>query len=231
MIIGGLQRFSTIDFPGKLAAVVFTKGCNLRCPFCHNPELVSGKSPAGDLEIGEVFNFLRRRVGQLDGVVVSGGEPTLHDDLADFVFEIKTIGFDVKLDTNGTRPDVINSLLDKELLTYIAMDMKHVYTKYATACGTLDCDVDDIKKSASLLICSGIDHEFRTTMVPGIHTLSDVPEIAAQLIGAKRFAVQEFIPKKTLSLGDSCENTFSREDLEPLRPMVEEYVDEFVIRY
>jgi pyruvate formate lyase activating enzyme len=231
MIIGGLQKFSTIDFPKKLAAVIFTKGCNMRCPFCHNPELIDGKGDIEGLDQKSVFDFLQKRVGQLDGVVISGGEPTLHKDLIDFILEIKNLGFDVKLDTNGINPEVIKSLLGKKLLAYIAMDVKHVYAKYDMACGLQVPSINDIKTSVSIITDSDIEYEFRTTMVPGIHVVSDILEIAMQLDGAKRFVVQEFISDKTLSMGNSCKNTFSQKDFEPLRQKIETYVDEFVIRY
>jgi pyruvate formate lyase activating enzyme len=164
-------------------------------------------------------------------VVLSGGEPTLHSDLADFILEIKNLGFEIKLDTNGTRPEVIKSLLGNGLLAYVAMDIKHGYDKYARASGLQIPSVECIKESVSIIISSGIDHEFRTTMVPGIHVPSDVLDIAVQIDGAKRFAVQEFIPRKTLSMGSLGKNTFPKEDFEPLRWEVETHVSEFVIRY
>ncbi|MDR0351639.1 MAG: anaerobic ribonucleoside-triphosphate reductase activating protein [Puniceicoccales bacterium] len=231
MIIGGLQKFSTIDFPKKLAAVVFTGGCNLRCPFCHNPDLVEWKGNGSGLAQSRVLDFLRRRVGKIDGVVLSGGEPTLQADLVDFLMEVKAMGFAIKLDTNGTEPGVIKSLLDKNLLSYIAVDMKHVYSKYSRACGLKILSMEGIEESVSIVIHSGISYEFRTTMVPGIHVLSDALGIAIQLDGAKRFVVQEFIPKKTLSMGNFGESNFSREDFELLRREIESHVGEFVIRY
>jgi pyruvate formate lyase activating enzyme len=231
MIIGGLQKFSTIDFPEKLAAVIFTRGCNFRCPFCHNFELISEKNSSGDLDQKGVLDFLRRRIGKLDGVVLSGGEPTLHSDLADFILDIKNLGFEVKLDTNGSWPEIIRSLLGKGLLAYIAMDIKHVYAKYTRACGLQIPSIERIKESVSIITNSDIAYEFRTTMVPGIHVVSDALDIAMQLDGAKRFAVQEFMPNKTLALGNSCKNRFYRKDFELLRQRIETYVDEFVIRY
>ena len=153
--LGGLQRFSTIDFPRKLSAVVFTVGCNFRCPFCHNPDLVLGK---GD-EISEnsVLSFLRSRIGQLEGVVISGGEPTLYADLPAFIARIKSLGFRVKLDSNGTAPNMLSQLINDQLLDFVAMDIKHIWGKYHEATNVSIVE-ENLKKSVQIIMSSGVDY-------------------------------------------------------------------------
>ncbi|MDD3711856.1 MAG: anaerobic ribonucleoside-triphosphate reductase activating protein, partial [Patescibacteria group bacterium] len=170
--IGGLQKSTLIDYSGKIACTVFLVGCNLRCPWCHSPEIVLPdlitKQPI--MEKQDFFSFLDSRKGLLDGVVVCGGEPTINKDLPEFIGEIKERGFSVKLDTNGTNPSMIRSLLDKKLIDYIAMDLKAPIDKksYSLAVG-VDLDTLAISESVKLIKESGIDYEFRTTVVPGIH--------------------------------------------------------------
>ncbi|MGC8971837.1 MAG: anaerobic ribonucleoside-triphosphate reductase activating protein, partial [bacterium] len=163
MLIGGLQKFSLIDYPGKISAVIFTKGCNFRCPYCHNPELVifDGKDL---IEEDYIFSFLREKRGKLDGVVLTGGEPTLQSDLINFLKEIKGLGFFTKLDTNGSNPEVIERLLEEKILDYIAMDIKANLEKYNDVTHS-NVDIEKIKKSIDIIMHSGIDYEFRTTIV------------------------------------------------------------------
>ena len=227
MQIGGIQRFSSIDFPGRIASVLFTVGCNFRCPFCHNPELVVGPFPSIPEDI--IFAFLKSRVGQLDGVVISGGEPTLHHDLTEFITKIKDLGFEIKLDTNGTNPTVLQELLNKNVLDYVAMDIKHTWEKYNTIT-RVNHDVESIKKSVNILINSNIEYEFRTTVIQSIHTLDDIVEISENIRGAKVYAVQEFIPTKTLDEKFSKYTAFDKNDFENIRKKIEENVEKFIIR-
>lgn len=199
MLIGGIQKISFIDYPGKMSCVIFTQGCNFCCPFCHNPSLVDPKQFQRPISSEEVFEFLYSREKFLDGVVISGGEPTLHKDLQQFVESIKKIGqFAIKLDTNGNKPEVIFDLVNAGLIDFIAMDIKHVWDKYPLACGTYP-DIDAIKRSTEFIKKCGIDYEFRTTIVPGIHTANDIKMIAEQLQGAKKFVIQQFIPDHALN--------------------------------
>ena len=227
MQIGGIQRFSSIDFPGRIASVLFTVGCNFRCPFCHNPELVVGPFPSIPEDI--IFAFLKSRVGQLDGVVISGGEPTLHHDLTEFITKIKDLGFEIKLDTNGTNPTVLQELLNKNVLDYVAIDIKHTWEKYNTIT-RVNLDVESIKKSVNILINSNIEYEFRTTVIQSIHTLDDIVEISENIRGAKVYAVQEFIPTKTLDENFSKYTAFDKNDFENIRKKIEGNVEKFIIR-
>jgi pyruvate formate lyase activating enzyme len=214
MLLGGLQKLTLIDYPGKIAATVFTVGCNFSCPFCHNPELVSPnaiKNQPVTLE-SEFFEFLKSRQGQLDGVCITGGEPTLHKDLPDFIKKIKKLGFAVKLDTNGSHPEIMEKLISEKILDYIAMDIKAPADKYNEIAGGVG--VEKIKKSVELIKNSGIDYEFRTTVVPKFHKKEDFTKIAEWLKGSKKYFLQQFYPTKTL---DDClkgEKSYLKEELE-----------------
>lgn len=181
MRIGGLLKFSLIDYPGKVAAVVFTQGCNYRCPFCHNPELVLPQLFQEPLLVDDILEFLARRQGQLQGVVVTGGEPTIHNDLPEFLQKIKALGFLVKLDTNGSRPDVLRDLIDRRLVDYIAMDIKSSPEGYCKAAG-VPLDIEIVKDAIRVIKVSGLDHEFRTTALKEILSETDMAEVAS-LIG------------------------------------------------
>lgn len=192
MKIGGLIKFTLIDFPGRPAAVVFTQGCNFRCRYCHNPELVYPHLFAEPVAIEEIYSFLKRRQGTLEGVVVSGGEPTLHEDLPSFMADLKAMGYATKLDTNGTRPDMLKSLLDAKLLDYIAMDIKAPMEKYALITG-VDFNPEVLKQSMDLIRQSGLEYEFRTTYDKEVLTDADISTITQRLNG-KNYRVQECLP-------------------------------------
>ncbi|MDR0740369.1 MAG: anaerobic ribonucleoside-triphosphate reductase activating protein [Puniceicoccales bacterium] len=228
MQIGGIQRFSSIDFPGNLAAIVFTMGCNFRCPFCHNPELVIGGPDMLSEEY--VLQFLSMRVRQLEGVVISGGEPTLQPDLSDFIEKVRAFGFQIKLDTNGSRPDVLGYLIARKMLDFIAMDIKHVWARYAYAAGLQSVAIEKIQQSVALLMASGIDYEFRTTVIRDFHNPQDIVALSEQIRGARRYAVQEFIPEKTLSEDFAQKLPFERKSLEALAPEISKNVERFEIR-
>ena len=176
MLIGGFQKLSLIDFPEKISCIVFTVGCNFRCPFCYNLELVlPSKIPSQPtISEKEIFDFLKKRKGKIDGVVITGGEPTLHPDLEEFVKKIKELGFLVKLDTNGYNPDVIYRLVKKNLLDYVAMDIKAPKEKYEFFSG-IKLDLERIQASVDFLKKNYIDYEFRTTLAPGL-TKKDILE-------------------------------------------------------
>jgi len=196
--IGGLQKLTLIDFPGRVAATVFLCGCNLRCPWCYSRELVLPELIAGQPKITEkeFFDFLADRKGLLDGIVICGGEPTLNPDLADFISKIKKMGYAVKLDTNGSNPAVLEELIDQKLIDYVALDIKLPKERYEKE---LKIKAEEIEKSIEILRKSGIDHEFRTTVVPGVHTKEDIIEIAQWLTPAKKYYLQSFRPEKTLN--------------------------------
>jgi pyruvate formate lyase activating enzyme len=198
MKIGGYQKLTLIDYPGVIATTVFTVGCSFRCPFCHNPELVLSSQFVvhSNLE-KEFFEFLQKRKGKLEGVCITGGEPTIQPDIVDFIKKIKALGFLVKLDTNGTRPDILKKLLDMKLLDFIAMDIKNQLKNYDKTVG-VKTDKKRIKLSVELIMNNKVPYEFRTTAVPGIHKEEDFLEIAKWLKGAKTYYLQEYREKVIL---------------------------------
>ena len=171
MKIQAIQKLTLLDFPGRVACTVFTVGCNLRCPFCHNASLVRG-GDGNFLTEDEVFSFLGKRKGVLDGVCITGGEPLINEDIGAFTEKIRAVGYAVKLDTNGTFPDRLEALISGGLIDYIAMDIKSSPDSYDTLCG-VGVDIEKIKSSVALIKSSGIPHEFRTTVVKGLHTPED----------------------------------------------------------
>lgn len=197
--IGGLQKTTLIDFPGKVACTVFFAGCNFRCGFCHNPELVLPKEIKAQSKISEkeFFDFLKERKGLLEGVVLCGGEPCIFDGLSQFCAKIKKMGYAIKLDTNGSRPKMLQKLIDAQLIDYVAMDIKAPKEKYNAAAG-VKVDIKNIQKSIDILKQGRVDYEFRTTVVPGIHTKEDIIQIAKELSPAKKYFLQNFQPGKTI---------------------------------
>jgi pyruvate formate lyase activating enzyme len=197
MKIGGLQRCSLIDYPGRICAIVFTQGCNFRCPYCHNPELVD-PTQDGPLMVDQVMPFLAKRRGKLDAVTVSGGEPTLQQgDIEPFLQEIRDMGYLVKIDTNGSLPEVLERLLTNRLVDYVAMDVKAPLEKYRLIAG-VDVDPRRIRESIRMILKAGVAHEFRTTVVRSGFETSDLEEIAALLTGARLYVLQPFVPTKAL---------------------------------
>lgn len=190
MNIAGLQKFSAIDYPNKLACVVFSQGCNFNCPFCHNFELIKFKTKP-KIQTHQIWDFLQTRKNKLQGVVVTGGEPTVQKDLVDFLGKIKELGFAIKLDTNGSNPQVLQRIFDLNLVDYIAMDIKHNLRLYEVASG-VKTNLSNLHKSIQLIRKSGLEYEFRTTVVPGIHTSQNVLEIAKNLLPSEHYYLQEF---------------------------------------
>ena len=203
MRICGLQKLSMVDYPGKLAATVFTGGCNLRCPFCHNAPLVLRAAEHPELSMDEVLAFLRTRRGLLDGVVLSGGEPLLQRDAEDFLREVKGLGFAVKLDTNGCYPQALAAILEAGVVDYVAMDVKNRPEKYPETVGIPDFDVAPVQESVRLLRRSGVDYEFRTTVVRELHTEENIRAICGWLQGSKRWYLQQFVDSGDL-VGSGC---------------------------
>jgi pyruvate formate lyase activating enzyme len=236
VLIGGLQKVSLIDFPGKIAAVVFTQSCNFRCPFCHNATLVDPKLFGNTLPESEILSYLDTRRTRIDGVVLGGGEPTLQADLKQFMKKVKAMGFCTKLDTNGTKPDALADLVDGELVDFIAMDIKHDLAKYDSACG-VHAPVENIIKSINLIKACGVDYEFRTTVVPGIHSGGDVVSIARSIGGAKKFVIQEFVPDHAMDTNlrnrpkKSLFDPDCKGELEYVRNESLRHVSHFDIRY
>ncbi|MBU0493436.1 MAG: anaerobic ribonucleoside-triphosphate reductase activating protein [Chloroflexi bacterium] len=198
--IQGLVKTSLIEFPGHIATVVFTGGCNLACPYCHNTELVLASRLAGQpaIPVTDVLALLAERRGFVDGVVVSGGEATLQPGLLDFLRAVRALGLATKLDTNGSRPAVLRRLLTEGLLDYVALDLKVPLNRYETAVGAPPRAGAAVGESIRLILTSGIAHEFRTTVVPHIVAPADVPAMARTIAGAQRYYLQQFRPTQTL---------------------------------
>lgn len=192
MRILGLQKLTLLDYPGKMACTVFTGGCNFRCPFCHNAPLVTGAAEQPALEEAEFFRFLGRRTGILEGVCITGGEPTLQPDLEAFIRKIRKMGFAVKLDTNGYRPQVLISLAGKGLLDYVAMDIKSAPDGYARASGLPELDLSLVQKSIDFLMQGDLDFEFRTTVTRELHTPREIAGIGAWIAGEEKYFLQAF---------------------------------------
>ena len=213
MIIGGLQKLTLLDFPGCVACTVFTVGCNLRCPFCHNPDLVF--NPPEDMRISEdeFFAFLGKRKGLLDGVAITGGEPLLHSDIGEFIAKIKSMGFKVKLDTNGTFPERLEKILAEGNVDYVAIDIKNTFDKYAETVGIKGFDTSPIKRSIKVLQDSGVAHEFRTTVVSPLHKAEDFGKIAKQVEGSENYFLQCFVDSGNLLNGEGLKE-MPHEELE-----------------
>lgn len=203
MLVSGLQKLSLLDYPGKVACVVFTPGCNLRCGFCHNPEFVLPEKllaiKKSFLEERQFFDFLEKRQGILDGVSICGGEPTMHRDLPDFCRRIRDLGFLVKLDTNGSHPEVLARLFRENLIDYAAMDVKHTWSKYQEITGR-GIEILKYQESIKIIIDSAPDYEFRTTVIDRVHSRADIIEIASYLQGAKVYYLQNYRPGEVLDL-------------------------------
>lgn len=208
MIIEGLQKTTLLDYPGLVACTIFAHGCNLRCPFCHNAGLVVRK-PENIISQEDLAAFLQKRKGILDGVCLTGGEPLAQKDSIEFIEFLKGFGYKVKLDTNGFYPERLKEVIDRGLVDYIAMDIKSSTEGYAKAVGIDDIDIAPAKESIDLIMGSGIDYEFRTTAVKGLHLVSDFEKIGVWITGAKRYFIQQFIDS-----GDLIKSGFEAFDAE-----------------
>jgi len=220
--IKGLQKMCLSDYPGKTSAVVFLGSCNFRCPYCFNPDLVLRPENIATIPQDEFFSFLESRKGWLDAVVVGGGEPTIHKSLPDFLRKTKSLGFLTALQTNGSNPEMLEQLIDKKLLDYIAMDLKAPLEKYSKAAG-VKADIEKIKESISLIISSGIDHEFRSTLLPALHSKEDIVSMAKLIKGARVYYLQQFKPEKTLN-PSLDRHAFPDKELEAFKKSCSKYV-------
>ena len=208
MQIGGIQKTSLLDYPEKISAIVFTKGCNFRCGYCHNPELFSQYSSQA-INSSDFFEFLKSRQGKLDAVVITGGEPCLQKDLLEFILKIKELGFLVKLDTNGSFPDVLKKIIPH--IDYVAMDIKAPLEKYSKITG-VNVNIENIKESIDLIMNSGIDYEFRTTVVKSQLSTDDFVKISETIKGAKKYYLQKFRAEKVLDNNFKKEITYTEEE-------------------
>ncbi|MBQ1490195.1 MAG: anaerobic ribonucleoside-triphosphate reductase activating protein [Eubacterium sp.] len=227
MKIHGLQKLTLLDFPSHTACTVFLGTCDFRCPYCHNYELVDGSAPA-IMEADEVFAFLRKRQGLLDGVAVTGGEPCMNRELPAFLSEVRELGFATKVDTNGNHPAMLRRILSEGLADYVAMDVKNSPDKYAMTIGLPSFNLKRVQESIDLLLSSGIDYEFRTTCVREFHEERDFREIGEMIRGAKRYFLQNFTDRESVPYGNL--HGFSREEMEIFSKIMAESVETVEIR-
>jgi len=242
MLIGGVQELTTLDFPGRLAAVVFTLGCNFRCGYCHNPQFVQcqGETLTSSIPEEVFFKFLEKRKGKLEGVCISGGEPTLQSDILEFAGKIKRMGFLVKLDTNGTRSGVLKKMIAEKVVDFFAMDIKTSLSRYGEIINTFprssksgvgeDLLINEVKKSKEIIQNSGLPYEFRTTAVKGKHTKEVFEEIGEWLKGAEAYFIQNLRNEKTLSEEYKKKEGFSEKELAEFKLLMEKYVKNCGIR-
>lgn len=193
MQIGGLQKLSLLDYPDRTCCTIFTVGCNLRCPFCHNASIIHLPFSGDIISEEELFSFLKKRKGLLDGVCITGGEPLLQKDLEPFFYEIKSLGFSIKLDTNGSFPERLQQLISSKLVDYVAMDIKNSQDKYSQTIGIKNFDLGPIKESVSILMADVVPYEFRTTMVRELHTAEDMLALAQWIQGSEKYYIQSFV--------------------------------------
>jgi len=228
MDIAGLQKLTLLDYPGKIAATVFTGGCNFRCPFCHNASLVLCADATQRITEDEFFNFLEKRKGLLDGVCVSGGEPLIQNEIVGFIEKIKALGFLVKLDTNGSVYSALKDLVEHGLVDYVAMDIKNSPAKYAATAGTTEEILPSINKSIAFLLSGPVEYEFRTTVVKDFHTKEDFTAIGEWVRGANKYYLQNFVDSGDLIRPGLC--PVEKKQLEQFAAIMRKYVPSAQIR-
>jgi pyruvate formate lyase activating enzyme len=228
--IYGLEKSSLLDYPGKVCAVVFLYGCNLRCSYCHNPELVVEECPKSSLiKKEDVLKFLEKRIGKLDAVVITGGEPLIHPELLNFIKDIKKLGYLVKIDTNGLLPNSLRRYLNSGYIDYVAMDVKYPIEEYNERSGNMNAQ-SCISESISIILNSNVDYEFRTTYVKGIHNDESVRKICEMIKGSKRYYIQNFREGKSIDQSLSIQNSFTPEELKTFKKIALGYIPIVEIR-
>ncbi|MBN1914787.1 MAG: anaerobic ribonucleoside-triphosphate reductase activating protein [Parachlamydiales bacterium] len=223
MKFGGLQKFSLIDYPAKVACVLFVQGCSFRCPFCHNPSLVDPKAFTSLQQEEDILRFLEKRRGKLDGIVISGGEPTLFPQLPSFLKKIQEMGFSIKLDTNGNHPSVIQKLLEASLIDYIAMDIKAPLEKYSQTVN-MQIKTQNIEKSINHIMHASIPYEFRTTLVPTLHDEQDIEKMALLIANASLYILQKFQPANALHTKFQTLRSFSDPEMKHFQNIAQKHV-------
>ena len=224
MLIGGFQKSSLIDYPGRICATIFTMGCNFRCLYCHNPELVMSQLYREPISEEEVLGFLEKRKAVLEGITVTGGEPLLHKDLPLFLKDIKEMGYAIKLDTNGSFPERLRQVIDEGLVDYVAMDIKGPLSKYNLIAG-VTMDTGDIKKSIDIIMNSNIYYTFRTTVIKSLLTIEDLRLIAQMIKGAGRYILQRFVAGNK-HVDDSCRERekYSLEEIQKFQEEIDNII-------
>lgn len=228
MNIQGLQKLTLLDYPDKMACTIFTGGCNLRCPFCHNAGIVLNPSAEGEYSVEDILSFLKKRQGILEGVVITGGEPLMQKDIDVFIEKIRELGYSVKLDTNGTYPDKLRELIDRGLIDYVAMDIKASPAGYPPAVGIGGYDISKIEKSVKLLLEGRVDYEFRTTVVREFHSIFDMNALGEFIKGAKRHYLQAFRDSGEL-IGFGLSGV-DKKEMEEMRKILLGYVEKCELR-
>jgi len=228
MQIKGLTKTTLSDYPGHVAATVFVGGCDFRCPFCYNKSLVLQADKLPSIPLEEVYQFLEKRQGALEGLCITGGEPLMQDDLCDFIYNVKLIGYKVKLDTNGYDPTHLNHIIKNNLVDYIAMDIKNSKENYAKTTGITSFDLTRIKLSVDLLMSSDIEYEFRTTLVKQLHTLEDVEKIALWLRGAKAYYLQSYIETDDVIM--PIFGGYSKKEISDMKKVLLPYINHVEVR-
>ncbi len=230
MQVTGIQKLTLLDYPGTVACTVFTAGCNFRCPFCHNAMLVLPEQiETNYLTDGEMFDFLRKRRGVLDGVAVTGGEPLLHRDMPEFLSRIKELGYKIKLDTNGSNPALLREIVGAGLVDRVAMDIKNAPESYAETIGFERFDIAPVEQSKNFLLEGSVDYEFRTTVVRGIHTKESLIGAAKWISGAKEYYLQQFKDSGSLVMGEGL-SAYDEKQMHELAEAVREYVPTVEVR-
>ncbi len=228
MNIRGLQKLTLLDYPGKMACVIFTAGCNMRCPFCHNSRLVINPEKENELSVEEVLSFLKKRQGILDGVVITGGEPLLQNDIKDLIIRIRELGYPVKIDTNGTFPERLKELVDDREGGYVGIDIKKTPVLYGETVGISGYDISKIKESIEFLLQGKVDYEFRTTVVREFHSVFGMENLGKLIKGAKRHYLQAFVDSgEIIAFGLSG---VPKEEMESMRNIMLRYVDSCELR-
>ena len=228
MIINGFQKMTLLDFPGKVACTVFTAGCNFRCPFCHNASLVTNIDKSMRIDEEEIFSYLEKRKGMLDGVCITGGEPLLQADIEGFIRKIKEMGYAVKLDTNGSFPEKLRDLCQKGLIDYVAMDVKNCMEKYSATVGIENFDTADVEESINFLMNGDAEYEFRTTVAKELHTVDDIADLSERISGAKKYFIQNFVDSGDL-LGENL-SPQTRENLEKMKNSGKKHIQNIELR-
>lgn len=225
-----IEPFSLSDYPGKLSAVLFLLGCNLRCGYCHNPELVLPGMSGNFMDEEFLKTFLESRQGLLDGIVICGGEPTIHHDLESLIMLIKSYGFLVKLDTNGTNVHVVQNLIQKNLIDFVALDVKHTLSKYEKVSPKVKIDLKSIQKTIQLLKENNVQYEMRSTIVPGLHSESDIHEMGLEILGAQSWALQNFRRGKHIDESYAKKDSFTEDEMQRFEKIAKRYAQNVTVR-
>ena len=227
MVINGLQKLTLLDFPEHTACTIFTAGCNFRCPFCHNAGLVTHLNSADTIPEAEVLSFLQKRVGLLDGVCITGGEPLLQPDIGEFMEKVKALGYKIKLDTNGSNPEKLKELLARGLVDYVAMDIKNDPARYSETAG-VPVNLQDIEQSIEIIKQSGKGYEFRTTVAKGLHRRENISALSRWISPCEKYFLQNFVDSGDL-IGDGC-STLSEEELKEMKTCATNFIENAQIR-